>query len=394
MLSVLRCCMIGLALLILTGASDAETRSFSVTSPAAGFQFSIDDGSGGELMLLAHGRSNVVGSTLHPACPPRTWQVQPLVQGRWLSLSLATSNTEQAARIGSWLDAPLSALRPAGSAREFLRRSVLALDAGLGALAPVRGRPGQLQFVLHLSEGDCQLGVQQEMTAAQAREMLTFPLAASEAVLRMEMIGDLQLLEVLRIMVHESAHMLQMYPYDAQRALSHQQGRPFQLHGDHAILSLDVELGALMVERCLMQGMAPEPRYAELHAMAWRDRPSVFHLDMTDPGMRRMYAEHFENQRRVLGKSFVGVRDDARLAKLFAFCAMALARDSSLRDQTPDETETARGLTALRALRGWVTEPYIVEGMDYSMGPLTRAEQGLLQRRPAPWKKVGASKVR
>ncbi len=352
--------------------TQAAPRALRLVLPSAGIAFGIPrDRSvvATETVLVTFSLAAGPGVEARIDCPAAQRERTPVSEDGWFRLALET-DADAAASYRAWLDAPSLAEGPEMSHRELLQRLWRALATGIDALRGARGRPAEIEFVVHVVPADCVSEPHVVHTPQQALQRVTFPLAFHAPAMLEPAFATTLLWHLVEVASHETVHLLQDYPFTRRRLdeIRRIGGREAQLDGPHT--SVPHELHARMVDRCLRQAILPNDWNGDRVAQMWRDRRASFREHAAGDPFEDMYDELYRRQQRMLGRAFVNTHRDEDMHTLFGYCAMYLRLGPPVpASARPTRADRARGAEALRRMRE-VSGPIRLKGGLYGEHPL------------------------
>lgn len=344
--------LIGLELLFgVARAQDAGSHktqiSFEYSSPEVGGALMRE--TDGQLVFktFSVGVGPRVPSGMH--CPKGQWTNIDVVTEGWLKLTLAVPPNERVA-FSSWLDAR-SQSETAMTNRELFNRTWRGLQAGFDALSAGLGRPGELRFVIRHTPADCEYVEEIPHSARDARRLVVFPVAVHSPGLLGE--ASTRIVEsIVEIAAHETTHVLNFYPFDDERLRWLLAGPAVAPHDPLRPTSMDAEVRAVLVERCLRRLVMPRSEEMESQAREWRHQRSQFDLKVAAEPTLKIWSEAFQREYEVLGAGFSTARSDLEMRRLLTRCAMYVQRRSEVHGATqPNKREMEAGATALANVR-------------------------------------------
>lgn len=349
------------ALIALSMTAAAGTVTIPFPQPQAGIHL-VPAELGPGTSLLTYGAVGSSDRKEFTPCSEGATETVVVADESWMGLSLAVrpADREQAVQ---WLSSVAQVTQDL-TVGDLLRRIWRAQARAFDVLAGPRGRPRRIEYVLHLLGAGCD-GVEKVVTpGTQARRQVTFPIPL---VLQSALDPELQptlVYRLLELTAHETAHLLQLHPFDQRRLAWLRSAGAQAIETSHLQVSMEAELGALYVDRCVRQAILPNDWNEEFLARAWRERQDLFEASVPDLAYRRLYDRFFHGQAAILGSRFVGGWGEGELEALFPYCAMWLMRDEAAEGRLPTLQETRRGLAALASIRAvtpalrWHRRPY------------------------------------
>ena len=208
---------------------------------------------------------------------------------------------------------------------EVLRHITNAIGAGLGMLADRQRRPPvRATLALRIVPANCEHLEVIQQDGYQARTHLRFPLAVQAPA----MLGDYEYPGLFRwltnVIGHEMAHSLQLMPFDNRRADWGRLGPRIATDRGQSHVGLRQELGAQLIEQCLLEAIVPSTPGDRMAAYLWTNhRRQFMELAKGEADGLQIYAAMFKLQEQVLGPKFVGSDPQLRLKDMWGLCARA-----------------------------------------------------------------------
>ena len=305
------------------------------------------------------------GADRNAPCPEQDRQTLTLSSSSWVGVVLSVPY-DQMALYKEWLERPSEATIAASNG-ELLSRLARAYGEGIDKLGgAMLARPQQVDFVIYTSPSNCSFRMKVVHESAQAAKRLTFPIAVHDPGLLDDKTGDTLIQYISEVIAHELVHVVQLHPFGPGQLRRIRQSRPFNLPNERMPMSLELELRARMIDRCLRQATMPGDWNDERLGQMWRDDRSQYRRWLQGDPYRPLHDELFARQFRILKERMVDTRADADLRPLFGHCAMYMQRPGLIPLKAkPNTSELRNGLAALEAIRG-ITEPILFRNQIYN----------------------------
>jgi hypothetical protein len=345
-----------LVLAFLASSSQAQTPSGLAGEHEVSFQFAspetgiaIEPLKDGHALLTTFSVGAAPSAPGNRMCATVDRQTIDLAQDGWLSLTLSVEPRERAA-YEKWLE------EPSESTDSLTNRAVLqvawrGLTLGFDALLAKTHRPQRITFALRSVPSDCVYVEQISQVDSQARKSLTFPVAIHSPGLLGP--GSTRLIEsVVEIAAHETTHAINLYPFDASRVRWLRQSEPVAPHDPNRPTSMEAEVRAVAVERCLRRLVMPRSVEMESDALTWlQDRRSFDAKVASEPALK-IWGEVFRREHQAAGQDFPFAASDQALTAALKDCAMYLQRRGHVTASAlPRPQEAAAAKATLEQLR-------------------------------------------
>lgn len=337
--------------------------------PTAGSMLLRSD-KGAEMLFITETAVRGDGVPDHQRCGQLEWRTLPVKSDGWLTLDLSVSPAQEK-EFADWLEQASPAQQEMSNAA-LIRRFVSATEAALDVFSADLPHPRQIRHHVRITPKDCLYIEADRHSVQRARDVVDFPIAFHYPAMRDSVGAPFLLTFLFELVVHETVHVLQLFPYDDIRLDWLTRSRPAKLPGHVIPISIEAEIRALMIDRCIRQAAVPGDWNHERPAQTWRDRRELYRALMKDelPAFRAVREEFFARQARILGSRFVNAHKDAELEKLFPHCAMYFRRPGVVKQgDRPSKEEILIGHKALSAIRR-VTAPILFKSLVYDDLPL------------------------
>jgi hypothetical protein len=157
---------------------------------------------------------------------------------------------------------------------------------------------------------------------------------------------------IFELAAHETTHVINLYPFTANRVRWLRSPPLVATHDAQRPTTMDAEVRAVSVERCLRQAIMPRSIDLEADATAWLNDHSAFVARISREPELAIWDEVFRRQFALVGTSFIATKNDLDLEALFSQCAMYLQRTGRIDSNTvPNATERGVARIALRNIR-------------------------------------------
>jgi len=357
------------AMLVFAGVSQAQSLTQPSPSHEVRFQYSTPEVGGalfrtgnGQLRFSTFSSGSSPEASASKRCPVSRWVDIPLVSDGWLKLSFSTLPDQRAMYV-NWLDERSEAIDLLTN-REVLQRAWRGLKVGFDALSAGTRRPGEVAFVVRMTPADCVYVEEHSFTAQQSRRSITFPVAIHSP----GFVGpaSTRLTEsIVEIAAHETTHALNLYPFNQDRLDWLRRSPPVAPHDPTKPTSMDAEVRAVSVERCLRRMIMPRSIEMEADAIIWRDNRQGFDSKVSDEPTWRIWGETYQREYDLVGARFVDIKTDDELQSLLGRCALYLQRRAIVDGSTvPNNAEKAAAARALHQIRQ-TTAPIRFQGRVY-----------------------------
>jgi hypothetical protein len=194
--------------------------------------------------------------------------------------------------------------------------------------------------------------------------------------------------KIIRTAAHEAAHLLQIFPFTADRMKWFKQGGLRSGRNGQENLSTAVERDALLIEHAVAQAILPQPTGDTFHGVLWQQAPDLFKAAIGHPADVDFQGAFQAELHALFGSNMHDIRDEPRLRRLLARAAQALDRTPSVGG--PNLTHRRRGDRALREIRAttpaiyFKDEPYGAIGLpDQVRSQIIEIQRAMAANGPA-----------
>ena len=329
-------------------AATSNALGVAYSTPEVGARFAADsDGEVHEIYTYTVGASPQAPA--NSVCAATEWAEIPVRTDGWLTLRFFVPVDQREAYV-RWLGFRSNA-RHAWSNGELLKRAWSALQRGFGTLAGGAGRPDKVEYWVRMTPTDCYYVEQRRHSVADARRAVRFPVAIHAPGL-LGPASDSMIAAMFEIAAHETTHVINLYPFTRKRLDWLRSGTRAEAHDTNSPTSMDAEVRAVSVERCLRQAILPRSVDQEVNAKMWRDERAAFNARLVNEPALAIWDETFQRQYALIGRDFVATKPGVGLETLLGQCALLLRRHGTIDPSArPKQAERVAGIYALKAIR-------------------------------------------